>query len=390
MTAPSASLSVPEARRIALAAQGLLGPRPTGGPAAMLRRLGGVQLDTISVLARSHELVAYARHGSITRERIEQAYWGPESRTFEYWSHAACLLPLEEWPTYAGKRRAARAKGRRWHHLEDEKKSCGEVVARLRTDGPLTAKELGGAKKGGPWWDWSEIKIAAEWLLDIGELVCRERRGFQRVYDLAERAIPAEIRDQDPSDEECVTRLVRSAGRALGVATAADLAVYHGVPVKHVAPVLESAGLVPVQVEGWTKAAFAHPAALEVLDRRLRGRSLLLSPFDSLTWDRPRTERLFGFKHRLEAYTPRHKRLFGYFAMPLLAGTKLVGLVDPGRDGKTLVAKQVTLLSPGATRHAAAALTQAAAWVGSDNIVVEQVEPPAQKQALEHALRRAD
>jgi hypothetical protein len=381
-----ASLSIHDARKVALAAQGLLGPRPTGGPDAMLRRLGGIQLDTISVLARSHELVAYARHGSITRDRIERSYWGPKSTTFEYWSHAACLLPLEEWPTYAFKRRARRAKGRRWHHLEDEVKSCGEVVARLRAEGPLTAKELGGAKKGGPWWDWSEIKIAAEWLLDIGDLVCRERRGFQRVYDLAERAIPEDLRHQDLSDTECITRLVRSAGRALGVATVADLAVYHGVPAKQVAPVLSSAGLVPVEVEGWAKAAYADPAALGVLNRRLRGRNLMLSPFDSLTWERGRTERLFGFRHRLEAYTPRHKRLYGYFAMPVLAGTKMVGLVDPGRDGSTLVAKQVTLLTPGATRPVAAALREAATWVGSDNIAVERVDPPERRAQLEEYL----
>ena len=387
MTAPSASLSVPEARRVALAAQGLLGVRPSGGPAATVRRLGAVQLDTISVLARSHELVAYARHGPMARDRIEAAYWGPRSTTFEYWSHAACLVPLEEWPTYAFKRRARRARGRRWHRLEDEAKSCGEVVARLRADGPLTARELGGAKKGGPWWDWSEIKIAAEWLLDIGDLVCRQRRGFQRVYDLVERAIPDELRGVGLSDESCVTRLVGSAGRALGVASVADLAVYHGVPATQVPPVLEAAGLVPVHVEGWPKAAYADPAALEVLGRRLRGRSLLLSPFDSLTWDRPRTERLFGFRYRLEAYTPRHKRLFGYFAMPVLAGTTLVGLVDPGRDGNTLVAKQVTVLTPDATRHVAAALVEAATWVGRDNIIVERVDPPEQKVVLERLLR---
>jgi uncharacterized protein len=383
----SASLSLPEARRVALAAQGLLGPRPKGGPSALVPRLGAIQLDTISVLARSHELVAYARHGAIGRDRIEAAYWGPRSTTFEYWSHAACLLPLEEWPTYAFKRRASRSKGRRWHYLEDQAKSCREVTDRLRADGPLTAKQLGGAKKGGPWWDWSEIKIAAEWLLDTGELVCRQRRGFQRVYDLVERAIPDALRHDDLSDEACVTRLVRSAGRALGVATAADLAVYHGVPAKAVPTVTEAAGLVPVEVESWAKPAFADPVALEVLGRRLRGRALLLSPFDSLTWDRPRTERLFGFRHRLEAYTPRHKRLYGYFAMPVLAGTKLVGLVDPGRQGATLVAKQVTVLTPGSTRQVALALQEAAAWVGSDNIVVERVDPPEQKVVLEQALR---
>src|SRR5271154_4834745 len=145
------TLSIEDARRVALSAQGLRGARVTkGGVAAMLRRLGAVQLDTISVLARSHELVAYARLGAVGRTRVEKAYWGPKSATFEYWSHAACIVPLEDWPAYWFKRRARRAKGRRWHVLAQRDKSCGEVLDRLRGEGPLTANELGGAKKGGP------------------------------------------------------------------------------------------------------------------------------------------------------------------------------------------------------------------------------------------------
>jgi hypothetical protein len=342
---------------------------------ATLRRLGGVQLDTISVLARSHELVAYARHGAIRRSAIEEAYWGATSATFEYWSHAACILPLEDWPLYAITRRARLARGRRWHLLEDEAGSTADVVARLRAEGPLTARELGGAKKGGVWWDWSEIKIAAEWLLDTGVLVCRQRRGFQRVYDLAERAIPPALAQQELSDEECAVALVEAAGRSLGVATAGDLAVYKGLPTALVQRVVGDTDLVPVTVEGWGRPAFVAPGATEVLDRRVRGRSLLISPFDSLAWDRARTARLFGFEHRLEAYVPRHKRVYGYFAMPVLGGSTLVGLVDPGRRGHTLLAKQVTLQTRNAARHVAAALVEAAAWVGCDDIAIERVDP---------------
>jgi hypothetical protein len=341
-----------------------------------------VQLDTISVLARSHELVAYARHGPIRRAAIEGAYWGVASATFEYWSHAACILPLEDWPLYAVTRRARQARGRRWHRLEDEAGSTADVVARLRAEGPLTARELGGAKKGGVWWDWSEIKIAAEWLLDTGVLVCRQRRGFQRVYDLAERAIPAALAQQERSDEECAIALVEAAGRSLGVATAADLAVYKGLPTALVQRVVGDTDLEPVTVEGWSRPAYVAPGATDVLNRRVRGRSLLISPFDSLAWDRPRTERLFGFQHRLEAYVPRRKRLYGYFAMPVLGGTTFVGLVDPGRRGRTLVAKQVTLQATDAARHVAAALVEAAAWVGSDDIAIERVEPAERTKEL--------
>jgi len=373
--ASSTILTAGEARRVALFAQGLSGSRPRRGTAATLRRLGGVQLDTISVLARSHELVTYARHGPIGRAAIEEAYWGPASATFEYWSHAACILPLEDWPLYAVTRRARLARGRRWHRLEDEARSCAGVVARLRAEGPLTARQLGGAKKGGVWWDWSEIKIAAEWLLDTGVLVCRHRQGFQRVYDLAERAIPAALAQQELSDEECAIALVAAAGRALGVATAGDLAVHKGLPTAVVQRVVGDTDLVPVTVEGWARPAFVAPGATDVLGRRVKSRSLLISPFDSLAWDRGRTERLFGLQYRLEAYVPRHQRRYGYFAMPVLGGGTFVGLVDPGRRGRTLVAKQVSLLTRGAARHVAAALIEAAAWVGSDDIVIERVEP---------------
>jgi uncharacterized protein YcaQ len=386
MTKAAGTLSALEARRLALHAQGFLGPRSTGGPTSMLRRVGAVQIDTISVLARSHELVAYARHGAVPRKSIEAAYWGPRSTTFEYWSHAACVLPLEDWPLYAFKRRAMRAMGRRWHVLENESKSCGAVLDRLRAEGPLTARELGGAKKGGVWWDWSETKIAAEWLLDIGELVCRERRGFQRVYDLAERAIPETISSQEPSDAECARALVAQAGRALGVATVADLAVYHGVSVKQVQAVVTDTDLVPITVDGWSQPAYMDPAVSHVLEDRMRGRTLLLSPFDSLTWDRPRTARVFGFHHRLEAYTPQHKRLHGYFAMPVLAGTKFVGLVDPGRQGRTFVAKQITLQTRDAARHVATALVEAATWVGSDQISIKRVEPVERTSEMNDAL----
>jgi uncharacterized protein YcaQ len=379
------SLSIEEARRVALHAQGLRGARTsTGGVPSMLRRLGAVQLDTIAVLARSHELVAYARLGAIGRAPIERAYWGRGSATFEYWSHAACVLPLEDWPAYEFQRRARRAKGRRWHALADRDRSCAAVVARLHADGPLTANGLGGAKKGGPWWDWSETKIAAEWLLDIGEVVCRERRGFQRVYDLAERAIPTELLSEQWSDEECAAYLVAAAGRSLGVATPSDVAHYHGLPARLVRGALEASGLTEVAVEGWSQRAYADPAALGSLGTRARGRSVLLSPFDSLTWYRDRLERLFGLRHRMEAYTPKDKRTYGYFAMPVLAGTGIVALVDPGRREGALVAKQVTLLrdGPETVEPVARALAEAATWVGAERVVVERMEPASRKRQL--------
>jgi uncharacterized protein YcaQ len=380
------TLSAGEARRIALRAQGLLGaPDRRAGVRGMLRHLGAVQLDTISVLARSHELVPCARLGAVGRETVEAAYWSG-GHSFEYWSHAACILPVEEWPYFAFRRRAMRAKGHRWHLLKDRDGACAVVRDRLKADGPLTTTDLGGGRAGGEWFDWSDTKVAVEWLLDTGEVVCSERRGWKRVYDLAERVVPDALLHDDIDDHTCVRRLVRQAGTAMGVATVADLADYHRLKKDQVEAVLEETGLVPVTVDGWGPPAWADPAALEVPPRG-RHRTTLLSPFDSLVWDRPRTLRIFGFTHRLEAYVPRHRRVHGYFAMPLLAGGKLCGRVDPAREGTTLVARQLSVDGPKAIEPMARALVEAASWVGCDDVRLERVDAPGTRAALEAALR---
>jgi uncharacterized protein len=380
---PVTVLSADEARRIALRAQGLVGaPDRRGGVPAMLRAIGAVQLDTISVLARSHELVAYARLGPVGRDAVEAAYWGGDA--FEYWSHAASILPQAEWPWFAFRRRRFRARGMRWHEVHHA--AIDAVRDRLRADGALTTKDIGGAKASSEWWDWSEAKIAVEWLLDVGEVTCVERRGWRRVYDLAERAIPAELLREEPGDAACLERLVTQAGRALGVATRSDLADYHRMRLDDVDATIEGSGLVPVEVERWDAPAWADPAALSAPVRG-RHRTTLLSPFDSLIWDRKRTIRVFGFAHRIEAYTPAPKRVHGYYAMPLLAGGRLVGRVDPKREGRTLHAKQVSL-EPREVERMASALREAAEWVGCDAVAVGEVSPPEAAPALRAALAR--
>ncbi|MFD4986319.1 winged helix-turn-helix domain-containing protein [Streptomyces sp. NPDC058374] len=396
---PVASLSADEARRIALRAQGFLGaPDRRAGVRGVLRGAGAVQLDTISVLARSHELVPYARLGAVGRPAVEAAYWGADAdgapHAFEYWSHAACILPIEEWPHFAFRRRAYRARPH-WHH-DLSQAAYDKVIAQLAAEGPLTASELGGAKNGGEWWDWSETKIAVERALMYGEVVCTSRRGWKRVYDLAERAIPAALLHDDLDDQACLRELVVQAGRALGVGTRSDLADYHRIKGEHFDAVIADTGLVPVEVEGWSRPAWADPEALSRPPRG-RHRTTLLSPFDSLIWERARTERIFLFTHRLEAYTPKAKRLYGYFAMPVLAGGKLVGRVDPARSGDTLVARHVALGGdlPGSPRPAkavaatAAALAEAARWVGCGEVRVERMTQPELRTALTAELAAA-
>src|SRR5580658_8691772 len=411
LDAPAAELTITpeEARKITLRAQGFLGAAASGPPdpaargskvGAMLRRIGAVQLDTISVLARSHELVAYARLGAVSRQQIEQAYWNATKPVaFEYWAHAACVLPIEQWPYFAFRRRALRARGIRWHQSHQE--TCDKVLARLRAEGPLTATQLGGAKAGGPWWDWSDVKIAVEWLLDTGDVICARRTGWRRVYDVPERVLPGELLNAEPSDLECLAYLAGVTARALGVVTQADLIEYHRLNyltseksqhTRLVAEAAQAAGLTPVAIAGAARSfapAWADPAALEQIADRGRHRVTLLSPFDSLVWDRKRTLRMFGFEHSLEAYVPKHKRVHGYFTMPLLAGGQLAGRVDPAREGATLIARKVSLERASAAEPMAQALREAASWVGCDDVRLEQIEPAQHASRLADALTRA-
>ena len=392
-------LSGDQHRRLTLYAQGFLGADARrGGVPGMLRRVRAVQLDTISVLARSHELVAYARLGPVGREAVESAYW-PASRpkTFEYWAHAACILPIEDWPYYAWRRRAFAAQGQRWHRVSEQ--ACAEVLGRLRDEGPLTATQLGGAKAGGPWWDWSEVKIAAEWLLDTGRAVCVRRTGWRRVYDLPERAIPKELLETEPTDAQCLVHLVGTTARALGVATHADLIEYqrlngHGLHIRGgeaLDAAAEEAGLTPVTVPGAKKPVrgWADPAALAWLAAGGRGthRTTLLSPFDSLVWDRKRTLRMFGHRLLFEPYVPKEKRERGYFTMPLLAGGQIVGWVDPARSGQTLIARNLLIEKPAAVVPMARALAEAAQWAGCSNVSIERTAPTELWQPLATALQ---
>lgn len=354
---------------------------------SMTRHLSAVQLDTISVLARSHELVAYSRFGAIGRDAVEAGYWS-RARSFEYWSHAACILPMESWPLFEFRRREFRRKGVRWHDVPG--KALREVRARLASDGPLTTRDIGGAKKGGVWWDWSDAKIAIEFMLDTGEAVCSRREGWRRVYDLAERVVPSVLFSQDRDDASCLDALVQDAAAGIGVGTVADIADVHRISKSEVVARVERAGLIRVRVRGWNEDAYATDEALRWLDQvpRLRHRTTLVSPFDSLIWHRPRLLRLFGMEHRLEAYTPAAKRVHGYFAMPVLHAGRLVARVDPAREKGRLHARTVTMesVSNAAFSGTAQALREAATWVGADDIVIDRVVPAQARVKLQRAL----
>lgn len=396
------SISADQARSIAVRAQGLAGDTSAPKtPAAVLQHVGAVQLDTISVLARSHELVAYARLGPVPRAEVEAAYWSQPAVAFEYVAHANCVIPIEDWP-YFGFRRKQLGAGV-WPQLVGSP-VLDEIKAAMQ-DGPITVSDVGGARKQTGWWNWSEAKRALELMFARGEVVCTSRRNWKRVYDLPERAIPAALLAHEPSVEESYMYLVRKAATALGVATRRDIANYYMLLTSYVGrgldrkrlfdEAMDASGLVGVQVEGWDEPAFAYEKDLRRRITQSR-RTTLLSPFDSLVWAEPRvgagplrarTFRLFGYDMLFEPYVPKDKRVHGYFTMPLLSGDNIVGHVDPARDGKTLIARNLHVHGPHAIEPMAAALREAAQWVGCDNVGLEKVSPRNAAAPLKKLLR---
>ena len=403
---PRESLSLAEARRIALRAQGLDGRRPDGhgkpdatGRAELLRtarRLGVVQIDSVNVLVRSHYLPFFSRLGPYDPAVLEAAaYDGRRRGLFEYWGHEASLLPVESQPLLRWRMQRAASGDGLWSGVarfgRERRAFCDEVLAQIRERGPLGVSEIAaaGRRKGG-WWGWSEGKVALEWLFWTGQVTTHSRRRFERIYDLPERVLPARVLAAPTPDEHDAQRqLLRVSLEAMGVATARDLRDYFRLSVTaakaRIAELVEAGEWRALRVEGWRDPAYVH-ANLRIL-RRAEARALL-SPFDSLVWCRERTQRLFGFHYRLEIYTPAHKRVHGYFAMPVLHQGRLVARVDPKRERDGLHARRVTMESTArsAIEGTARALSEAAAWVDAPRVVVGEVLPAAVRPDLECAV----
>ncbi len=341
-------LSVRQARRIALAAQGFNDPRPSGRVdrrhlRRVLDRMGIIQIDAVNVLVRSQELPLFARLGPHPRTLIEDATRDRE--LFEYWVHEASHVPVGLHPNL----RWSMERPHRWDSVNrrmerDRPGYVDEVLARIRDDGPIVSGDLKqrvGPKS--PWWDWDDGKMALEYLFFKGVLSATRRPAdFARVYDLTERVIPADVLDlPTPGEDDARKELLVLAARHHGIGTLGDLTDYHRQKIPPcralVAELVEEGRLIETSVEGWSKPAYRHPEA--ALPRWVRARALL-SPFDPVVWNRDRIDRLFGFRYRIEIYTPKHQREFGYYVLPFLLGDELVGRVDLKADrasGRLLV-----------------------------------------------------
>jgi hypothetical protein len=341
------TLSIADARALALAAQGFDTPRPTNKATqrhvnSLISRLGVIQIDSVNVLVRSQELPLFSRLGNHDRNAIPKAT--ESQKIFEYWGHEAAHLPVEIHPLFRWKMEAARlGKARHWgltSFYDDNKAFVKRMLKHVETNGPTTARELStrtekrGADKK-TWWDWDESKTALEYLFLTGQLMSRGRgTDFARIYDTPERVLPPNILNAPtPTEHDARKQLLMRSAIAQGVATATDLADYYRQKPAAIKPLiaelLEEGELRAVTVDGWTEKAFMHRSAK--LPKQLHA-TALLSPFDSLVWHRPRNERLFNFHYRIEIYTPKEKRKFGYYVLPFMMNGQMVGRVDLKAD----------------------------------------------------------
>ncbi|SCL30629.1 hypothetical protein GA0070616_4112 [Micromonospora nigra] len=390
MTAPD-SLSLAQARRVALAAQGFTDPPPAGVPTRrhlrrVLDRVGLIQMDSVNVLQRAHYLPLYSRLGPYPTALLDTAAYRRPRELFEYWGHEASLVPVE---LHAALRwRMARARDEAWGGMRRIATEQPGLVAWVRDEvaarGPLTAAEIehDAPRETGNWgWNWSAVKRALEFLFWAGEVCAADRTAaFARRYDLPERVLPAAVRDAPtPTDAEAYRTLVGVAARALGVAAEPELRDYFRLPLagarQAVADLVEAGDLLPVTVPGWRQQAWLHAGAR--LPRRV-SRATLVSPFDPLVWERGRTERLFGFSYRIEIYVPAPQRVHGYYVLPFLQGDRFTARVDLKADRRAGVLLVPAAwvepgVDPGETAVALAAeLYRMAGWLGLD-----AVAPPA-------------
>ncbi len=378
------ALSAAEARRVALAAQGFAESKSSARPDArhvrsVFRKLGIVQIDSVNVLVRSHYLPLFSRLGAYPRALLERAAYGKRRELFEYWGHEASFLPLETQPLLRWRMAEAKLGTGTWKHVEqiarEQPKLIAKVLRAIRERGPLAASDFEGARGSGGWWGWSETKTVLEYLFWSGEITTAHRRNFERVYDLSERVLPPDIiATPTPAPADAQRELLRIGAAALGVATETDLRDYFRLGVAdsraRLAELVESGEVQPVSVEGWKQSAYLWKDAR--LPRKVQA-SALLSPFDSLVWDRGRDERLFGFRYRIEIYVPARLRVHGYYVLPFLHGDRLAARADlkSDRARSVLMVRSVHYESH-ATRDTKAALRaelgKLAAWLELERV----------------------
>lgn len=390
--------SLKQARRLALAAQGFSGRQPPALVKAthvnrLIERLGVLQIDSVNALVRSHYLPLFSRLRQYSPALLEHAAWsqGRRRSLFEYWGHEASLLPMALYPLLRW--RMARAQQGLGIYAQmarfgrERQAVIQRVLKTVEQQGALGAGSLSTREeRAGPWWDWSDEKHALEWLFAAGLVTVAGRRGFERLYDLPDRVIPDAILNTQVSEAEAQRGLLLHSATALGVGTEKDLRDYFRLDPAdsriRLAELVEAGQLLSCRVQDWKQPAYCLPAP--TVPRKVPA-SALLSPFDSLIWERSRTERLFDFRYRLEIYTPQHKRVYGYYVLPFLHNERIAARVDlrAERAHSRLAVHAVHEEAPGLDEEGMQALAvnlrQMADWLGLQQVQLNCQRPSADR-----------
>jgi len=378
------SLSPLQARRIALGAQGFTRARPAAVTSrhlnATVARLGFFQIDSVNVLQRAQYMPLFSRMGPYDVGLIHRAAGRAPRRLFEYWAHEAAFVDVNLWPAFRFRMDSgARMWGSMARIIEEKPDVVAWVLEEVRANGPLTAREIehDAPRNKDNWgWNWSEVKMALEYLFYKGEVTAARRNSqFERIYDAPERVLPPHVLARPALDEsEAHLELVRHAAKALGIGTAQCLRDYFRLgpepTARAIATLVDSGELLPATITSWKRPAFLHAEASR--PRAVRARALL-SPFDPLIFERTRTEVLFDFRYRIEIYVPAHKRVHGYYVLPFLLGDRLVARVDLKADRAAGVLRvHSAWAEPDAPAETAtelaAELTLMAGWLGLDSV----------------------
>lgn len=357
-------ISEREARAIAV---GAAQRSARGSVQVALDTLGVVQLDTISALARAHQLTLGTRAGVDAAEVDRQLWGGARPLAFETWAHAASLVPVRDWPAWQFRMRRT---DRVWGGDPPPPAFRRGILDRVAGEGRTAIQKLRPEGEPGGGWDWGPTRMAVEYLIRSGQLVCAHRQGFRRFVDLPERVIPQELLATELSDEACLDYLVAMALRNLGVATVADVADYLRIMQVEAKAALHRLELEQTAVEGWRDPAWLSPDHATLGGRRPATRGRFVGPFDNLVWYRARVKRVFGFEHSLEAYLPAAKREHGYYVCPLLAGTSLIGRADLSASRGTLRIIQLSFSQEDASspKALASAIKELTALVGATSV----------------------
>jgi uncharacterized protein YcaQ len=392
------TLSRLEARTMMLAAQGLhRRPDKKAARADVLRairRMGALQIDTIHVIARSPYLVLWSRLGHYEPHWLDELL--ARGSIFEYWSHEACFLPIEDYPLYRHRMLNAESMGWKYRKswVDSHRNEVDLLLKLVRERGAVRSSDFERTDgKPAGWWEWKSEKLAMEALFTAGELMIARRENFHRVYDLRERVLPSWDDGRLPPFMVAQRKLILKAIRSLGVAKAGWVNDYFRMPKREtidtVLALADEGALLRVAVEGWKEPAFVHPENRKLLWDTISGKTrpeltTLLSPFDPLVWDRARLRVMFDFNYGLECYTPAPKRKYGYYVLPILHQGALIGRLDAKAHRKDGVFEVKSIHQEPKIRvdeemiiAVATAIRDCGLWHKTPKVVIRKSEPGA-------------